>query len=115
RGLSSRTTPRGRESGEWREPATSREDSEASGGVARQSEGSAQLPVLPAIRQGVPRGRAGLRLSTLPSQRRGRGCGRRKLRGHRGVRHREGGEREGGRTQAEAISPAGSTPGAPPE
>ena len=44
--------------------ATSSEGSEAPDGVACQSEGIARLSLLRAVRQGVPRGRAGVRLRT---------------------------------------------------
>lgn len=56
------------ESGEWCELSTFSKDSKTSGDVACQSEGIAGLSLLPAVRQGVPRGRTDVRLRTLQGQ-----------------------------------------------
>src|SRR5580700_1056729 len=63
-----------------------RKCSEVADGVARQSEGSAQLSLLCAVRQGVPQGRSSLRLRMLQSQWRSGRSRRPNVRGHRGIR-----------------------------
>ena len=68
-----------------------------------------------AVRQGVPRGRAGVRLPTLPSQRRSAGSGRPDVRGHRGVRRGAVAGRTGGRTQDEDVSAAAGAAGVHPK
>src|SRR6266436_9268338 len=62
--------------------------SEVADGVARQSEGSAQLSFLCPIRQGVPKRCSGLCLRVLQSQRRSSGSRWPNIRGHRGIRKR---------------------------
>src|SRR5262245_25196932 len=57
-----------REPGDWRESNTSTKGSEAAGDVACQSEESARLSVLCAVRQAVSSRRPGLRLRVLPGQ-----------------------------------------------
>ena len=108
-------TPQGGESGDWREPATSGEDSEASSGVACQSEGITRLSLLPAVRQGVPRGRAGARLRALQSQWWSGGSRRPEVRGHRDVRGRTVAGGTGGSTQEEGVSAAGGAAGLHPQ
>jgi len=54
-------------------------------GVARESEGIAQLSFLCCVRQGVPEGCSGVRLRMLPSQRWGSRSGWSEVRGHRDV------------------------------
>src|SRR5437867_3756168 len=49
------------------EPNNPSKRSEIADGVARQSEGIAQLPFLRLVRQGVPQGRSGIRLRVLQS------------------------------------------------
>jgi len=49
------------------EPNNPSKRSEIADGVARQSEGIAQLPLLRLVRQGVPQGRSGIRLRMLQS------------------------------------------------
>src|SRR5262249_1807393 len=59
--------PKGHESQEiGDEPTTSRDGSETPDGAAHQSEGVARLSVLCSVRQGVPKGRAGVGLRALP-------------------------------------------------
>src|SRR5262249_56878161 len=72
--------------GDWRDRGTSSEGWEAARDVACQSEERAHVPLLPAVRQGVSRGCAGVRLSVLSRQRRHGGRGRPDVRGHRSVR-----------------------------
>src|SRR3954454_11522846 len=82
RGLSSRPAYQGaREPGDWREPPTSTEGSETPDDAACQSEGSAWLPILSAVRQGVPTRHPGVCLPAVPVQRRRAGGGRPDLRG----------------------------------
>jgi len=50
------------------EPNNPSKRSEIADGVARQSEGIAQLPFLRPVRQGVPQGRSDIRLRVLQSQ-----------------------------------------------
>src|SRR5512140_1131625 len=110
RGLSSRTTReavRDREIGD--EPTNSRNGSEAAAGVACQSEGRTQVPLLHALRQGVPEGRALDGLATLPDQRRRGGHRRRDVRGHRSLRRDEVAGGTGGRTQNEDVPAGGGT------
>ena len=69
-----------------------------------KAKGAPELSLLRAVRQGVPRGRAGVCLRALPSQRRRSGRGRPDVRGHRGVRRGAVAGRTGGRTQDEDVS-----------
>src|SRR5262249_61789505 len=80
--------------GDWRDRGTSSEGWEAARDVACQSEERAHVPLLPAVRQGVSRGCAGVRLSVLSRQRRHGGRGRPDVCGHRRGR---GGGWAGGR------------------
>jgi hypothetical protein len=86
-----------------------RKCSEVADGVARQSEGSAQLSLLCAVRQGVPQGRSGIRLRMLQSQWRSGRSRRPNVRGHQGVRRRT----MVGRTGARAEEPNLSTTSRP--
>src|SRR5215469_4792738 len=91
------------------EPNNPRKCSEVADGVARQSEGSAQLPLLCAVRQGVPQGRSGFRLRMLQSQWRSGRSRRPNVRGHRGIRQGA----MAGRTGAGAEEPNLSTTSCP--
>src|SRR5262249_61895520 len=87
--------------GDWRDRGTSSEGWEAARDVACQSEERAHVPLLPAVRQGVSRGCAGVRLSVLSRQRRHGGRGRPDVRGHQSVRGGEGAGGSGGGTAEE--------------
>src|SRR5262250_480240 len=69
------------------EPNNSTECSEVADGVARKSEGIAQISFLCGVRQGVSEGCFGIRLRTLRSQRRSSGSRQPDFRGHRAVWH----------------------------
>ena len=97
------------------EPDTSTEGSEATGGVACQSEGIARLSLLSAVRQGVSSRRAGIRLPMLLGQRRGGGGGRPDVRGHREVRGGTVAGRTDGGTQEEDVSSAAGPAGVHPQ
>src|ERR1043165_9423933 len=81
------------------EPTNSTNGSEAAGGVACQSKGRSKLPLLLAVRQGVPRGRAVLSPASLSQQRRRTGSRWSDVRGHCAVRREAVARRIGGRTQ----------------
>jgi hypothetical protein len=93
------------------EPDTSTGGSEATGGVARPSEGIARLSVLHAVRQGVSSRRTGIRLPMLFGQRRSSRSGRPDVRGHREVRRGALARRTDGGTQEEDVSTAGRAAG----
>jgi hypothetical protein len=86
------------------EPNNPRKCSEVADGVARQSEGIAQLSLLCAVRQGVPQGRSGFRLRMLQSQWRNGRSRRPNVRGHRGIRQRAMVGRTGARTEEPNLS-----------
>jgi hypothetical protein len=86
------------------EPNNPRKCSEVADGVARQSEGIAQLSLLCAVRQGVPEGRSGFRLRMLQSQWRSSRSGRPDVRGHRGVRRGAMVGRTGARAEKSNLS-----------
>src|ERR1700674_3270338 len=71
------------------EPNNSTKCSEVADGVARQSEGIAQLSLLCPVRQGVPRRRDGFRLRMLQSEPRSSRSRRPNVCGHRRVRSEE--------------------------
>ena len=81
------------------EPNNPNKRSEIADGVARQSEGIAQLPFLRLVRQGVPQGRSGIRLRVLQSQWRSGRSGQSDVRGHRDVRRRALAGRTGARAE----------------
>src|SRR3972149_12152016 len=83
------------------EPTNTRKGPEVADGVACQSEGRTQVPLLRLVRQGVSEGRLVDGLAALPGKRRGAGSRRRSFRGHRGVGRGGGGGGTGGRKQAE--------------
>src|SRR5512137_327330 len=86
RGLSSRTTQevtRDREIDD--ESTNSRNGSEVAGGVACQSEGRLEVPLLYAVRQGASRGCAVEGVAALPEQRWRARCRRPDVCGHRSV------------------------------
>src|SRR5262252_5301577 len=87
------------------EPNNPSQRSEVADGVARQSEGIAQLSFLCSVRQGVSQGRSGIRLRMLQSQWRSGRSGQSDVRGHRDVRSRA----LAGRTDARAEEPNVST------
>src|SRR3954467_6088803 len=64
----------------------SAECSEATDGVTRQSEGKPELSVLCSVRQAVSSRCIAIRLRLLQGQSGRTGCGRKSVRGHRGVR-----------------------------
>ena len=86
------------------EPNNPRKCSEVADGVARQSEGIARLSLLRAVRQGVPKGRSGVRLRMLQSQWRSSRSGRPDVRGHRGVRQGAMVGRTGARAEEANVS-----------
>src|SRR5262249_54054554 len=94
----------GRQPGGWRGPRTSTEGWAATGDVACQSEAGTHIPLLRAVRQGVPSGRAALRLPALSQQRRRPGGGRADVRGYRSVRRADVAGCRGGRTPGEDVS-----------
>src|ERR1700674_3577897 len=98
RGLGSRTTLTRRGRGEWHEPGASRKSPEAASGVARQSEGIAELPLLPALRQAVPERHPGLAPPTAERRgwtARGSRTSSRKAGKHGWANWRESSERRG--------------------
>src|SRR5665811_60795 len=86
------------------ESSNPRKCSEVADGVARESEGIAQLSFLCPIRQGVPEGRSGLRLRMLPSKWWSSGSRWSEVRGHRGVRSRAMVGRTGARAEESNLS-----------
>src|SRR5246500_2030480 len=86
------------------EPNNPSKRSEIADGVARQSEGIAQLPFLHPVRQGVPQGRFGIRLRVLQSQWRSGRSGQSDVRGHRNVRSRKLAGRTGARAEEPNLS-----------
>jgi hypothetical protein len=81
RGLASGCWPRSQGRGDWHEPGDSGDDSAAPAQALREGEAGARIPVLPALRQGVPQRHPDPRLADCPREqgraRRGRGglCG----------------------------------------
>src|SRR6266496_2422458 len=67
------------------QPSNSGKCSEAADGVARESEGSAGLPLLRAVRQDQPRRYSDARLCSVPLEQGRAGCGRSGFCGYRGV------------------------------
>src|SRR5260370_38038201 len=88
------------------EPNNSIQGSEVADGVARKSEGIAQLSFPCAVRQGVSERCSGLCLRTLPSQRRSRGSGQPDIREHRSVRQGTGVGRTDTRAEKSNLSTA---------
>ena len=86
------------------EPNNPSKRSEIADGVARQSEGIAQLPLLRFVRQGVPQGCSGIRLRVLQSQWRSGRSGQSDVRGHRDVRRRALAGRTGARAEEPNLS-----------
>src|ERR1700752_5030457 len=86
------------------EPNNPSKRSETADGVARQSEGIAQLPFLRPVRQGVPQGRFGICLRVLQSQWRSGRSGQSDVRGHRNVRSRAVARRTGARAEKPNLS-----------
>src|SRR5262249_50214532 len=89
---------------DWRESINPRKHSEVADGVARQSEGSAQLSFLCAVRQGVPQGCPGIRLRMLQSQWRSGGRGQPNVRATPKGRKRAMVGRNGGRGEEAKLS-----------
>src|SRR5215467_15681233 len=86
------------------EPNNPRQCSEVADGVARQSEGIAQLSLPRLVRQGVSQGRSGIRLRVLQSQWRSGRSGQADVRGHRDVRRRALAGRTGARAEKPNLS-----------
>src|ERR1700693_2996201 len=86
------------------ESSNPRKCSEVADGVARESEGIAQLSFLCSVRQGVPEGRSGLCLRMLPSQWWSSGSRWSEVRGHRSVWSRTMVGRTGARAEESNLS-----------
>src|SRR5215469_15209882 len=86
------------------EPNNPSKRSEVADGVARQSEGIAQLTLPCFVRQGVSQGRSGIRIRMLQSQRRSGRRRRSEVRGHRDVRSRAVAGRTGARAEKPNLS-----------
>src|SRR5215472_153164 len=86
------------------EPNNPRKCSEVADGVARQSEGIAQLSFPRLVRQGVSQGRSGICLRVLQSQWRSGRSGQADVRGHRDVRSRAVAGRTGARAEEPNLS-----------
>src|SRR5215471_6552630 len=86
------------------EPNNPRQCSEVADGVARQSEGIAQLSLPCFVRQGVSQGRSDIRLRVLQSQGRSGRSGQADVRGHRDVRSRALAGRTGARAEKPNLS-----------
>jgi len=86
------------------ESSNPRKCTEVADGVARESEGNAQLSLLCSVRQGVPKGHSDLRLGMLPRQWWSSRSGRPEVGGHRGVRSRAMVGRTGARAEESDVS-----------
>ena len=100
RGLSSGPTQHVARDAEIGQPSNSGKCSEAADGVTRESEGSAGLSLLCAVRQDLPRRHPGARLRPVPLESGRGGGGRSGLRGGRSVRRGAVARRTGACTQA---------------